>query len=90
MRIRGKRARRRRRRSSRWNWAGSTHTHSIAKQDLALLLGQLDETVESFGDEMKAQGVWDKVAVVVVSEFGRTLFSNGQGTDHAWGGTRFF
>ena len=30
--------------------------------------------------------MWDSVTVVTVSEFGRTLTSNGLGTDHAWGG----
>ena len=36
--------------------------------------------------ELKAEGVWNDVVLVVVSDFGRTLNSNGQGTDHAWGG----
>ena len=34
---------------------------------------------------MKHLGVWDKVTVVVASEFGRTITSNGKGTDHGWG-----
>ena len=38
---------------------------------------------------MKAQGTWDDVVVVVASEFGRTLASNGQGTDHGWGGVAY-
>jgi cullin-associated NEDD8-dissociated protein 1 len=33
-----------------------------------------------FVAEMKAQGLWNNVTIVVVSEFGRTLTSNGQGT----------
>merc|ERR1712098_103566 len=36
--------------------------------------------------EMKARGLWNNVTVMVASEFGRTLSSNGVGTDHAWGG----
>mmetsp|Transcript_84204 Transcript_84204/g.168087 ORF Transcript_84204/g.168087 Transcript_84204/m.168087 type:complete len:120 (-) Transcript_84204:508-867(-) len=35
---------------------------------------------------MEAQGVWDQVAVLTASDFGRTLGSNGAGTDHAWAG----
>jgi uncharacterized protein YceK len=34
-------------------------------------------------------GIWDGVTVVTVSDFGRTLTSNGLGTDHAWGGNHF-
>lgn len=33
--------------------------------------------------------MWDNVTVVVGSEFGRTLTSNGKGTDHGWGGHTF-
>jgi len=35
---------------------------------------------------MRALGVWGDVAVLTASDFGRTLGSNGAGTDHAWGG----
>jgi uncharacterized protein (DUF1501 family) len=31
---------------------------------------------------MKALGVWDDVAIVVITEFGRRTYSNGSGTDH--------
>ena len=30
--------------------------------------------------------MWDNVAVLLVSDFGRTITSNGKGTDHGWGG----
>jgi uncharacterized protein (DUF1501 family) len=30
-------------------------------------------------------GVYDEVLTVVISEFARTINSNGNGTDHAWG-----
>ena len=43
----------------------------------------------SFVAEMKAQGVWENVTVTMGSEFGRTLDSNGAGTDHGWGGNTF-
>ena len=39
---------------------------------------------------MKAQGSWDDVTVVMVSEFARTLAGNtGEGSDHAWAGNYF-
>jgi len=51
--------------------------------------GRVDSPLGKFQTEMKAQGIWDDVVVVSVSDFGRTLTSNGQGTDHAWGGNHF-
>jgi len=47
---------------------------------------QLETGLATFADEMRAQGVWNQVTVFVSSEFGRTLTSNGRGTDHGWGG----
>ena len=49
-------------------------------------LAYVDKALESFEQEMKLQGVWDQVVVVPASDFGRTVQSNGRGTDHAWGG----
>lgn len=39
-----------------------------------------------FNSAMKELGVNDKVTLFSMSEFSRTLTSNGNGTDHAWGG----
>merc|ERR1711991_280991 len=36
--------------------------------------------------ELQSQRAWDDVVVVTVSDFGRTITSNGAGTDHGWGG----
>jgi len=60
--------------------------HNSIQQNLNIPLDDLDGALESFVSEMKAQGWWDEVVVVVASEFGRALESNGQGTDHGWGG----
>ena len=38
---------------------------------------------------MKAQGIFEDVAIVTMSDFGRTLTWNGAGTDHGWGGIHF-
>jgi uncharacterized protein (DUF1501 family) len=46
--------------------------------------------IQPFTTEMKAQGVWNDVTIVMVSEFARTLPGNtGAGSDHAWGGNYF-
>lgn len=54
--------------------------------DIADKLSDVDAALGSFADEMVAQGRWDDVAVVVVSDFGRTLTTNSRGSDHGWGG----
>ena len=46
----------------------------------------IDCAIGKFKEEMKDQNRWDDVAVVTLSDFGRTLTSSGKGTDHAWGG----
>jgi uncharacterized protein (DUF1501 family) len=52
-------------------------------------LSIVDQSVAAFKREMIHQGIWDNVVVVTASDFGRTLSSNGLGTDHAWGGNYF-
>jgi uncharacterized protein (DUF1501 family) len=57
--------------------------------ELNFLMAEVDEALAAFETEMKLQGLWENVVVVTASDFGRTLTSNGQGTDHAWGGNSF-
>jgi len=66
---------------------GGFDTHNTF--NLSPILGAVDTALGNFADEMKAQGKWDDVVVITVSDFARTLSSNGQGTDHAWGGNHF-
>jgi cullin-associated NEDD8-dissociated protein 1 len=57
--------------------------------DISAHMEEMDSALEAFKGEMKHQNLWDKVTVVMVSDFGRTLASNGRGTDHGWGGHYF-
>ena len=57
-------------------------THSDVVDSLETLYGKVDAALAAFTAELKADGVWDSVVVQSASEFGRTLVSNGQGTDH--------
>lgn len=63
---------------------GGWDTHGTFNLDP--LYGAVDRGVGALAMELKAQGVWEDVVVLTVSDFGRTLKSNGAGTDHAWGG----
>ena len=68
---------------------GGWDTHSDLRETMEGLLDDVDDSLGDFKREMKALGLWDNVAVVSVSDFGRTLTDNGVGTDHAWGGNNF-
>ncbi|MBX3674005.1 MAG: DUF1501 domain-containing protein [Burkholderiales bacterium] len=50
------------------------------------LLRYLDEALKTFYDTTVAMGVASGVTTMTMSDFGRTLKSNGQGSDHGWGG----
>jgi len=50
------------------------------------LMRSLDEALRAFYDATVAMGVAANVTTMTMSDFGRTLKSNGQGSDHGWGG----
>ena len=54
------------------------------KQDA--MLADLSQCIRAFYDETVAMGVANDVTTFTASDFGRTLSSNGDGSDHAWGG----
>ena len=65
-------------------------THNSNHNKVQELFQYVDHALGLFETEMNAQGLWNSVALVEMSEFGRTLRSNGKGTDHAWAGNVFF
>ena len=68
---------------------GSYDYHQDTRDKFANSLQVVDSSIAAFKREMVHQGLWDNVAVVSSSDFGRTLTSNGLGTDHAWAGNYF-
>ncbi len=50
------------------------------------MLQNVDSGFGEFNSAMEELNMQDNVTVFSMSEFGRTLTSNGNGTDHAWGG----
>jgi uncharacterized protein (DUF1501 family) len=50
------------------------------------LLTELNQAVGAFWAAMNEISAQDDVSLVTMSDFGRTLSSNGDGSDHAWGG----
>ncbi|MEM7666717.1 MAG: DUF1501 domain-containing protein [Pseudomonadota bacterium] len=53
------------------------------------LLGELDTALHKFQSAISGLGLQDQVTTFTASDFGRTLVSNGRGTDHGWGGHHF-
>ncbi len=53
------------------------------------LLGVVDNAMDTFQRAMEELGVANQVTTFTASDFGRTLASNGDGTDHGWGSHHF-
>ncbi len=63
------------------------HNEVLNSQDF--LFGVVNDAISEFYTVLEELGVENDVTTFSVSEFGRTLTSNGQGSDHAWGGHQF-
>ncbi len=68
---------------------GPYDTHGGQTAQHARLMGELSGAVADFHGASTAAGLADKLTLFTASEFGRTLVSNGDGTDHGWGGHHF-
>jgi uncharacterized protein (DUF1501 family) len=68
---------------------GSFDTHNNQAQLHANLLTQLGEAFEYFDGVMTSFGLGNQVTTFTASDFGRTLTSNSNGTDHGWGSHHF-
>lgn len=68
---------------------GGWDTHGAQAERFPVLLSEFDEAVSAFQGSLDTLGVADSVTTFTASDFGRTLTSNGDGTDHAWGGNAF-
>ena len=63
------------------------HNEVIAKH--SSLFGELNDSITAFWNQMVDLGLENDVVLFTASDFGRTLTSNGLGSDHAWGGNHF-
>ncbi len=67
---------------------GGFDTHDAQVDDQPGLLGNVSASLGAFHSALRELGVADRVTTFTHSDFGRTLTSNGDGTDHAWGGVQ--
>lgn len=64
---------------------GDFDTHGDQLRRHVNLLTQLSDALSAFSAATEELGVADQVTTFTTSDFGRTLTSNGDGTDHGWG-----
>lgn len=58
----------------------------VATSGHGALLTELNQALGAFWAALGEAGAQDDVTTFTMSDFGRTLSSNGNGSDHAWGG----
>jgi len=64
---------------------GWDHHHKLLENQ-AMLLPMLSRGLAVFRDALIEHDAFDAVTTFTISEFGRSLESNGSGSDHGWGG----
>jgi len=67
---------------------GGFDSHDNQNQDQPGLLGGVSDALAAFYSATVEIGIADSVTAFTQSDFGRTLTSNGDGTDHAWAGNQ--
>jgi len=68
---------------------GGWDHHDELLDSQAALLSDVDNALHSFKLAMEEINMQNQVTTFSISDFARTLISNGNGTDHAWGGNAF-
>ena len=68
---------------------GGFDNHDRQLDEHPKLLANVSRAVKAFHDATVELGVAEQVTLFTQSDFGRTLTSNGDGSDHGWGGIQF-
>lgn len=66
--------------------AGGWDHHNEVNDAQTVMLAEISQALKYFKDALGEIGMTDNVVTFTASDFGRTLTSNGVGSDHAWGG----
>ncbi len=69
--------------------AGGFDTHDGMRETHPVLMANLAAALHAFYAATTELGVAEQVTAFTASDFGRTLTSNGNGTDHGWGSMHF-
>ncbi len=68
---------------------GGFDNHNLLMQDHPNLMTRVNAAMSAFYAATVELGVADKVTTFTASDFGRTLSSNADGSDHGWGSHQF-
>jgi uncharacterized protein (DUF1501 family) len=68
---------------------GGFDTHDNHNRDQSILMQRVAACIDYFQSAIGALGLANNVTLFTASDFGRTLVSNGKGSDHGWGSTHF-
>jgi uncharacterized protein (DUF1501 family) len=68
---------------------GGFDNHNLLMQDHPNLMTRVNGAMTAFYNATVSLGVADNVTTFTASDFGRTLASNADGSDHGWGGHHF-
>ena len=68
---------------------GGFDNHNLLMQDHPTLMTRVNDAMSAFYAATVELGVADKVTTFTASDFGRTLSSNADGSDHGWGSHHF-
>jgi uncharacterized protein (DUF1501 family) len=68
---------------------GGFDNHNLLMQDHPNLMARLNGALGAFYAATVELGIADRVTTFTASDFGRTLSSNADGSDHGWGGHHF-
>jgi uncharacterized protein (DUF1501 family) len=68
---------------------GGFDTHDNQASTHPGLIAQIGHSLAAFQQAMRELGVQEKVTTFTASDFGRTLTSNNDGSDHGWGSSHF-
>jgi uncharacterized protein (DUF1501 family) len=68
---------------------GGFDSHDNLMSDHARNMDRVSSAMKAFHDAMVTLNISDKVTAFTATDFGRTLSSNGDGSDHGWGSHQF-
>lgn len=68
---------------------GGFDTHNNQPGSMPGRLSEVADAIGAFREAMLEMGIWNNVTVFTMSDFGRTLTDNGDGTDHGWASHQF-
>jgi len=68
---------------------GGFDTHNNQMRDQPLLMSRVAASANYFLSALNTMGQLNNVTLFTASDFGRTLTSNGNGSDHGWGSHHF-